>query len=376
MNTKTINIGFLKLAIIASVFSQIEAVESIFRPLMYVTWLAIIVIMVFERSFIVGLSRFAKMNLALYVGWLAICLAASMFGTEHLSGNYLRIMMVPILVTITANLYKENYSEQLLVSICRLYVVCALVFAVWVNVNYFSSYSEWLRAQVYSFAQKNSAAQIWSSSLLMICFIIKPKGWRQKAIWYAIGLYLLLITALSQCRTALLGLGFAMAVYIIRYTKYRFVAIVSALLIGFVAWNTPEIRRFINQVFFLEKYAGADLNTMSSYRLDYWKEAITAFDTSPLLGVGEWYVDCSYLSVLAEGGLIGFIIIESIWLGRIITIAKSNSTRRRFLVVLICFYLVESALEGFPPFGPGVSSFMFWMISEFIVNETEMQPIY
>lgn len=39
------------------------------------------------------------------------------------------------------------------------------------------------------------------------------------------------------------------------------------------------------------------------------------------------------------------------------------------LTCFVIFYLVESMLEGQPPFGPGVSSFMFWMLSEIKVGD-------
>ena len=64
-----------------------------------------------------------------------------------------------------------------------------------------------------------------------------------------------------------------------------------------------------------------------------------------------------------------------------ITRAVSNFTVRSglnldaFLMCLTMFYFIESALEGYPPFGPGVSSFMFWFLSvTFADNKTEKIP--
>lgn len=39
------------------------------------------------------------------------------------------------------------------------------------------------------------------------------------------------------------------------------------------------------------------------------------------------------------------------------------------LTSFVIFYFIESLLEGQPPFGPGVSSFMFWMLSEIKVGD-------
>ena len=42
---------------------------------------------------------------------------------------------------------------------------------------------------------------------------------------------------------------------------------------------------------------------------------------------------------------------------------------------LTMFYFIESVLEGYPPFGPGVSSFMFWFLSvTFVDNKAEKIP--
>ena len=76
-------------------------------------------------------------------------------------------------------------------------------------------------------------------------------------------------------------------------------------------------------------------------------------------------MDCSYILVLAELGIVGFILVELIWFTRaVLNIKKvTGNNRGTFLLCLTVFYLVESVLEGYPPFGPGVSSFMFWFLS-------------
>lgn len=369
MSKRIVNIFMLKLAIIISVLSQVDTIESIFRPVMYIVWLIVVAAGLIDRKLKIELSNYACKYLFLYSIWLIVCIVLSIIGTNHLSGNYLRVMIVPALMIITADLYKDDMTLESLESLCKVYVVCAFTFAIWVHLTYFPSYANWLQMQIYAYSQKNSAAQIWCSSILIIIFVLKPKSKIERTLWYGVAVYLFVVAALSQCRTALLAIGFAGIVYAVRYTKYR--AFITVIIIGICIfmWNNPVTRRFINQTFLLEKYAGADLNAMSSGRLDYWQEALGEFSRSPLVGVGKWYVDCSYISILAEGGIIGFIIIERLWIGRIAGIFLSNSSTKRFLITLVCFYLVESFLEGFPPFGPGVSSFMFWFLSELIVSD-------
>ena len=83
--------------------------------------------------------------------------------------------------------------------------------------------------------------------------------------------------------------------------------------------------------------------------------------------MGSWYVDCSYLMILTESGVIGFLLIESVWLQVVIRNFRERFSGEdaprveNFIVMLTVFYLVESLLEGFPPFGPGVSAMGFWL---------------
>ena len=136
-------------------------------------------------------------------------------------------------------------------------------------------------------------------------------------------------------------------------------------------------RSFIDQALLLTKNAGADINTFSSGRLDGWDRALATFAKSPFFGCGRYYVDCSYISVLAEIGILGFVLVESVWITRAVSNFKAGSglNSDAFLMCLTMFYFIESVLEGYPPFGPGVSSFMFWFLSvTFVDNKTEKIP--
>ena len=221
MKKRTFHAILLKLAVITSVLSQIGALGAIFRPAMYTIWLVVIAIGLIDQKLKIELTSFAYKYVKLYPIWLIICMVAAIFGENHLSGNYLRIVLVPALVTITANLYKDDMTPQIILSLRKVYVICALCFAAWVHMTYFPSYLSWLRMNVYAYAQKNSAAQIWCSSILIVAFVIKPKTKLGRFLWYSVAAYLLVISALSQCRTALWAIGFAGLVYVIKYTRYR-----------------------------------------------------------------------------------------------------------------------------------------------------------
>lgn len=356
--------NLLMLAILASVFSQIDKMGSILRPVMYLSWIVVIGYGLIKNGLKIHFSKFLQVYVGAYFIWVIICIILTLFGSNHLNGNYVRIMEIPLLITVVAELM-TNIDQDNVLKLCKVYVIAAVIFALWVNLKYFSSYKEWISSAIYTYAQKNSAAQIWSSAVLLVVFYLKPKSIKDKIFWYSIAGYLVVVSALSQCRTAILAMTFSVFVYVLVHSKYKLRIFLTTCVLFFIVVRIPFINQFIDKVFFISKYAGTDLNTMSSGRLDHWARSMNIFWDNMLFGCGKWYVDCSYLLVLAECGIVGFILIEVIWITRICTVVTSNNNFAGLKKVVLCmvvFYVIESLLEGFPPFGPGVSSFLFWLL--------------
>ena len=187
-------------------------------------------------------------------------------------------------------------------------------------------------------------------------YVILPVA-KRKYLWYVSGGYLLVLCGLSQCRTAILGLACVVIYNILIYSKHKakWIFLICFAICGLLVFS--ETRQFISQVFLINKYAGADLNTMSSGRLGLYAKAIDTFLASPFVGVGRYYVDCSYIYILAESGMIGFLLIEYVWIKRIISNLRQKYSlyaRPHMLMSFVIFYFIESLLEGQPPFGPGV----------------------
>lgn len=362
----------LQLTIVVTIFSQIEAFSAIFRPLMYAFWLLLLGYSLAVNKGRICVSSFTASFLFCYGIFALFCLLQAWVNPDYDVASYLNIMLIPLMVSIVSNLLNQKLSKGYLVSICKTYVVCALIFAAYINITFFASYQAWLASKQYLFASKNSAAQIWCTAILIIYYVILPVA-KKKYLWYASGGYLLILCGLSQCRTAILGLACVVIYNILINSKHKakWIFLICFAICGLLVFS--ETRQFISQVFLIDKYAGADLNTMSSGRLGLYAKAIDKFFASPFIGVGRYYVDCSYIYILAENGIIGFLLIEFIWFKRIVLNLKHNYSpyaRPYMLTSFVIFYFIESLLEGQPPFGPGVSSFMFWMLSEIKVGDT------
>ena len=369
-------------AIIVSVFSQIEPIAPVFRPLMYVSWplSCFCAILTFKR---IRISKFTTYFAFTYLLFIIYCLACYAVGAENTKSYYLQILYIPLMLCLLADFCSDRISKIRFQRLCKIYVWVSFLFALWVNLTYFRSYGSWLSSMGYDFSQKNSAAQIWGMAILVNVFLIQHKTVFSRRLAWVISFYFMFLILLSHCRTALLGLGIVLFCNIVYYSKNRILWIIALLIGAHIVFTLPSFHNFINHSLLFTKYEGAELDAFSSGRLGYYSIAWNVFLSSPLIGVGKYYVDCSYLSILTENGIIGFILIESIWIYKVIihffTAFKNrfNVQKKeqililRFLVSVIIFYLIESILEGFPPFGPGVSSMAFWLFSGILLRRKD-----
>ncbi len=361
----------LVMAVTFSVLSQIEIIENFVRPIMYILWILLVFVGCIKKKGIVYIDSFARRFILAYLLFFVLCVITSIIDKNHLSSNYLRVLIVPLLVTIVGCMYSD-LDIKLINILGRVYIISSLVFAIWVHFSYFSSYSLWLNSRIYMFLQKNSAGQIWISAVFVAFFLLNYKKMIERIIYLSICAYLLIMTGFCQCRTALLGFAVALVMYSIFRAKHKLRLILLIVVFLVAIWTIPITHRFIEQALFLNKYAGSDVNTFTSGRIDKYKEAIDAILYSPFIGIGNYYVDCSYLLIIAESGILGFVIIEYIWIKKIILCFsyKGDMFNKSYLFVMTLFYIIESILEGYPPFGPGVSSFFFWFISCILINQS------
>lgn len=364
----TVRSVLLNIAIIVSVLSQIAPDVFMLRASLYVAWFLIIGYMMIERRHSFYISEFTKVFFCCYVMFALFCAFNMIVNSEYTVPNYLRVLLSPLAICIVGDACSDIDEKDLQASI-KLYFICAVLYAICVNYKYLPSYSTWLAMRVYAFPSKNSAAQIWGAAILFSVLLIECNNKRQKIIQYIFTFYLFIIVCACQCRTALLGLSMALFVYVLIKSQRKILILLSVAAAIIVGLKIPFIKAFINQALMITKYAGADLNTFSSGRLYFWNNAIQTFNKSPVIGNGKYYVDCSYLMVLAETGVVGFVLIECVWGYRIFTNVVCKNDNAKFLLCITIFYFVESVLEGYPPFGPGVCSFMFWLISQIITNQ-------
>lgn len=91
MEFVTWDIRLIQLCIIISIFSQIDAVSLVFRPLMYLIWIITIAYYILNNVRHIIFQKFTRIYCLSYGMLVILCVMATMFGKNHLNGNYLHI---------------------------------------------------------------------------------------------------------------------------------------------------------------------------------------------------------------------------------------------------------------------------------------------
>lgn len=355
-------------AITVSIASQISEIQSVMRPLMYASW-ALMAIYILAATGKLYIGQYAKLIILATGILFCVCVILSVWqGTPHIRANFLQSVLIPFFVYIVSyNLLREITKSEMQY-LLRLYILMAVVLAVVFVVQYVPSYQAWLSANTYLLGQKNSAAQIFSSAALLSLFgIEKGKKWAR----YASAGLLLGATLLFQCRAAILGICAAMFfVYTLFSRRKLLIGIIGLLILFFVIYNDTTWA-FVQQALNLNKVmANPSLDALSSGRLGNYTQALKVFAEHPIVGVGEYRVDNLYISMLAELGIVGFCILIPTFFTRLFLniqcLRNKSNPITNTIFLLTVFYFVESWLERLPPYGPGVSSFMFWTLCGYL----------
>jgi len=247
-----------------------------------------------------------------------------------------------------------------------------MVFSVVIFVDYVPSLTVWLASAVYIYGSKNSAAQLMAvASILLLCtYNTNAKKHRVLIKYCSLG-FLLAVVLLIRARAAFVGILVSMIFYpiMIRRFRLRYILLLMAFLI--FALSDQRVLQLLKNAFLLNRYAGQGLDAFSSGRLTFYGRALDRFLEFPLIGVGKYYVDNLYINVLTELGIVGGVPILLLWFCRAIMNARMTQVGREsdIFMALRCmtiFYLSESLFEAYPPFGPGATTFIFWLLCGYV----------
>ena len=241
--------------------------------------------------------------------------------------------------------------------------------------------------------QKNQLGQIFGSLSVILSadiFVLKIDK-KRKYLYFSVMTLVAFMLFVNGARTSIIA---ALIVDVIMLAKTdalnkdKKIVFILVLIAAIIYFRDNSV---INEMFggysehtgkmtMSEAFKSSDLkealNIVSNGRITIWGNAIKWFISSPLIGVGaRVYVDNFVLNVLATGGLIYASLLLPITYGTMFNVYKSvdkiefsDSKDKRFAEItryLAIFYFIESLTEGYPPLGPGASSFFLWLLLGF-----------
>lgn len=356
------------ITIAITVLTQVPSLATVVRPLMYVLWVLLLCAGVISNSFRIPLNRFLILYIitVFILGFECIILSNS-----HSDSYAMQIVPLPLVCYIAGLLIAQKADETLISNnLLTFYAVSFLMFS-YIFYTYIGSFRTWYTANYYIYEQKNSAAQIIGCTILLSAFLIQPRAkWMNVGKNISLALLFLIIIAM-QCRTALFSLLITATLYYFTVLHGKRKVIVTAILVGAIiaVINSDVLSQYVYKAFVFNERKTRNLDYFTSGRLTYFTNAWGLFVEHPLVGTGHHRVDDLYLCILSDVGLVGFIPIIVLWIDRIVrNITAFFKNRTPFTACLMCltiFYFSESIFEAYPPFGPGVCAFMFWIVCAF-----------
>lgn len=307
---------------------------------------------------------------------------------------YATLIRIPILIYFCSYYIGTTENDECSVGKKMLLVfgTLASIMSIQVAAQFVTNFEAWKNTQLYLYngaTHKNSSAQTLGNCILVLFVFWNPKKKIYKLLRYVGVLIAVLGLLYIQSRGALVAIGIVIVVsaFFRGDKKKVFFALAAILIVVLIIVNSESIMGILRQAFFIDKYSSGgklDLNRFSSGRLDFWASTWNYFLDSPLIGKGYTYCDNFYINILASGGiLIGgpYVVLylvrvyKNIWYYRqSIKCGKIDSFTQLAAVVSI-FYMMISMFEGFPPYGPGVSCLMFWMIGGYLDGKSRRENL-
>ena len=368
----------LSIAIAATVASQLPILKNDTNYLARTVWLfaGVHFLLIAERP---TRTTYGNQFLILVIYLVLYCVALASLGYSHWNSIYVRVIMLPLSMYWIGLVLQKIISVDEVLKAIALYILATFAVSAIIVNDYIPTLSEWYDTEIYLYVSKNSISQIMASAVICMIVGYSESKFNVKATKLVLTAALVIAMFLVQARAALIGLVFSWATFLLitrKLKKALFIALPMILLSLLINERAVD---FIEQAFFIDKYKGQGFDTFSSGRIGLYKQAINMFMEAPLVGQGIYYVDNFYISITTELGILGAAPVLWLWCKRVYLNFNNmhrdpNNKLPTIVVCLTVFYLFESILEAHPPFGPGASTFLFWLLCGYIDADTT-QPI-
>jgi len=367
-------------------FSFFQSYYSTIRNAIYIIGLLTIILSVSNFSKI-KIDTFTRFFLAFFLSFQLLSLMGVLYGNSF---NNIGTLYIPISISffiymISSTIYSKSNSKTYII-LMVIYVVLMLMLTFDIFKTYFNGI--FISAQ-YLYDQKNSKGPMIDFSILFTIFLIL--NLKNKILKFFLSssiIFEFLVLNLIRSRADLLALYIVLIIFVLKSIRKRLllalIIIITSILLFIIF--LPNLVNSISSTLievFIKNYNVNNLNSLSAGRLYYYNQALKIFETNPImgtLGLQNYYVDNAFLTLTANYGLIGMILyvpfIGFLFYKIFANLLKASIKELRFYISLAWLVtLIISLFEGLPPFGPGTTYLIVWILLPLITSKVEKKKV-
>ena len=303
--------------------------------------------------------------------------------------RHARLLFIPVLYYLIPD-KRASIKVLMCLAISHVAVVC-LSFLMYFGIQL--PFTQTKQPFEYAVPFTSSLEQpIMSALVVLLLWFFRGKwanGWIKYACYISIALCITSAFFVMLGRTGFILMLLAISLIgLIEFKKkYKFLALLAPILLGYILFNTSSRLhdRTIQINEGLTKYASGDFDTSEGQRLDYWLRSFKSIEESPVFGsgVGSWKKEYQrlgglqpnppsnphnqYLLWWVEAGCVGLIFLLSIFIS--LCRDARNLSKQEFRA-LICITALAAVMSLFncPFYGVGMGEFFIVLFGSLLAT--------
>lgn len=370
-----------ELAVIFSIvsFTPNNSISKMCTVIMYLLWMAVAVFKLLNKT--LKIDRTVKAMIAAYIIWFACTKIFYLLKFYPSSGlgvaSFLPYCIIFYVIGLNYPMSENNSLKKLVF----VFFIGQMLLTMTLLPNI-----QFLISEYHRFGAKNQMGQMLGLGIILELFILPSyfKSVVLKVIYYFCGLTSFVILLILHSRTPLIAVIIVGILYFLQIknktAKHYIVTAAIIFMVYFVIQKLGGKEYIMILLDTPSRSNNFDLNSITSGRIDYYREAIDDFIGSPIWGIGAFaYVDNFIFNILRCGGLLLAAIIIPLSYGKLLASYRmsvkalknidnndKNTEKPRLVFTLVrsmtVFYFVISLMEGYPPMGPNTSVFFMWIV--------------
>lgn len=366
--------ALLLLAILGSLLSQLPTVLAAESggPLKML-WVLPFAYMLLTapQAYISGRLAPFYLFVAVFALYLVCC---QMFtGREYLGDDIYNIAISLLVTLVGYNYWLHHGGREPMQLICMIMLLCSLLISVQVYTGFLADSD--ITSKTYAYNAKNSVGSILLCCSFVILLFFCPTNRLIRLGGRALSFVALAVMVMVRSRATLLS-GVVVLGYMAFRTdnkRLRWWVIIVSILVVLLVLVSHDVYEVVVGGILLGGREGGNLDNVSSGRVILFAIALQLIPQHPLVGSGNYYVDCMPLNILTEYGVVGLLMVMTFCLTLLRQMRRGVGTGRVSMAAYVLYlsFLVNGMLEAYPPFGPGVKCFTLWLLYGFALAEVE-----